>query len=97
MLYEGINMIAEAAGRIKSLSLNGNGHAVQKKIRELDPEIIRKEIKNPALQELVLNISDIINKANRFEIDKEQAAIQIAAYKQLISIIVMDWNARSKS
>lgn len=95
-------MIADARGEIKRsmasnsvATIHANGNGKHGAIRTLDSGVIKNEIKNPALKEITLNIVEIINKANNFEIDKEQAAIQIAAYKQLISVIVLDWNRKA--
>lgn len=89
-------MIIDAKKQINGVVQNGNGHKPKMYPVPVSSEIISKEISNPALKVLAQSVLNILSRAQNYEIDKEQAAIEIQAHRQLINIIVLDWNSKLK-
>ena len=90
-------MITRALKEIQAVGTNGNGHKVPTvvgKAKGLDMDLVREEIKNPAILSMIEAVNSVVVRASRFEIDKEQAMIEIAGYREIIKLVVMEWNKR---
>ena len=65
-------------------------------IHEISQVDILKEIANPALKDLSRLIMNILERVQKGEMVRTQAMLEIQAHKQLIALIVLDWNSRKK-
>ena len=82
------------------MDVQKNGHksvlVVKSKINEVDEKIVLAEIKNPALHQLSKSVLCVLRRIQNQDVDKEQALLELAALKQTMHMIAMDWNSRRK-
>lgn len=53
--------------------------------------IIQKEIKSPALKEIVKSLTDTVNDVKNKTIDYQQANVEIVGCKHIIQSLALDW------
>ena len=64
-----------------------------KPTRISDGEIL-SEIKNPTIRKLSESVLNILERIQNQSVDKTQALLELQAHKQLIQLVVFDYNQR---
>ena len=89
-------MISEARKKIDTVKANPpKAEIIQiTPVTPLNAAMIMSEVKSPALKELSAAAINILSRVQKNDVTKEQAILELAAIKQIIQVVVLDWNAR---
>ena len=57
----------------------------------MNMQIVLKEVKNPALKEIVKDLDDIVDNVRNGRINYQQGNMEIVGRKHIIQSIALDW------
>jgi hypothetical protein len=63
----------------------------------MDIEVIKKEIKSPALRTIVQSLCTLIDRVKNGEITYQQGSTEIAGHKHVIQALALDWMFSKKT
>ena len=89
-------MIGDALNEINRIKVIKNGHLGRKEQtpKKLSHSLILSEINDKTLKELTESVLVILERIQTNNVDREQAMLELAAHRQLIQLLVLDYNRR---